>query len=675
MTDEKLNRLADETSPYLLQHASNPVQWYPWSDEALRLAQQLDKPILLSIGYSACHWCHVMAHESFENDDIAALMNELFVNIKVDREERPDLDKLYQTAHQLFARRAGGWPLTVFIDPRDKLPFFAGTYFPPVPRHGMPAFPDVLQRVAAFYRDSRAEVTAQKEPLQDVFKKIDATDAARGDLDDAPLRAFRRVHEEIFDSRHGGFGNAPKFPHPGALERLLAHWAASRAATADVRGLHMASFSLESMIRGGLYDQLGGGFYRYSVDERWQIPHFEKMLYDNGPLLAAAASLHRATGQELFGRAAHETAQWLIREMQSPEGGYYATLDADSEGVEGKFYAWSADEVEKTVGADAWPLVSAHFGLDQPPNFEGRHHLYQAKPLALLAEEHSLDVAAVREQTDTARAALLKRRETRVRPGRDEKILTGWNALAIRGMAIAARELDRPHYAVSASRALDFIRDTLWQDNRLLATYKDGRARFNGYLDDYAHLADAIIELLQCRWRSRDLVFAGELAEALLKHFEDRNNGGFFFTADDHERLFHRPRTISDDATPSGNGTATRALLRLGYLLGENRYLDAAERTLRAAWEPMRATAEGHATLISALAEFLEPPEIVILRGTGARLEEGRRQYRREYEPKRLVFAIDSAVNDLPEALAVRAPRGEFVAYLCRGHSCTIATE
>ncbi|MBT8145033.1 MAG: thioredoxin domain-containing protein, partial [Gammaproteobacteria bacterium] len=617
---ESRNRLADETSPYLLQHADNPVDWYPWSEEAFERARAENKPILLSIGYSACHWCHVMAHESFEDEQIAAVMNEHFVNIKVDREERPDIDKIYQLAHQLLSQRGGGWPLTVFIDPQDQLPFFAGTYFPSEPRHGMPGFTDVMHRVATFYNEHRDEIDAQKDSMRDVFQRIDATEATDNTLDDTPAEAIRRELEQHFDARHGGFGGAPKFPHPASLERLLEHWAASRvvasevgtevpptraahAGGGDVRALHMAAFTLEKMIRGGLYDHIGGGFYRYSVDGQWMIPHFEKMLYDNGPLLGVCAGLYRASDNELFAHAANETADWIQREMQAPGGGFYSTIDADSEGEEGKFYVWSAEQVREVIGEEAFAEIGPYFGLDQPPNFEGHHHLHVAG-----------DQAIARDVLDKARCQLFGEREKRVRPGRDDKILTSWNAMTIRGMAIASRNLGNADYADTAGTALDFLHENLWVDGRLLATYKDGRARFAGYLDDHAHLADAIVELLQCRWRTSDLLWAVELAELLLRHFEDEDSGGFFFTADDHEQLFHRTRSFTDDATPNGNGTAIRALTRLGYLLGENRYLDAAERALRAAWAGMRQTPSAHATMISALNEFIDPPEIMVIR-------------------------------------------------------------
>ena len=537
------NRLSGATSPYLLQHADNPVAWQEWGPAALALAREQDKPILLSIGYSACHWCHVMAHESFEDSATAAVMNRLFINIKVDREERPDLDKIYQTAHQFLARRAGGWPLTMFLTPDTHTPFFGGTYFPPVPRHGLPAFTDLLQQIESFYRENGEDVEKQNSSLLHAMASIVPQSRAAGTtLDSGPLDAVRRELEQHFDARHGGFGQAPKFPHPTNLERLLRHWANTAAAgTADARALDIARFSLQKMARGGIYDHLGGGFCRYSVDDTWMIPHFEKMLYDNGPLLALYSDAWQATGDPLFRDAAAGIAAWVMREMQSPDGGYYATLDADSEGEEGTFYVWTRAQVQALLSATEYPLFARAYGLDRPANFEGKWHPHRFVDSATLASETGLPPETVDARLASARAKLFAAREDRIHPGRDEKILGAWNGLMIKGMARASRLLDEPAWAASAGRALDFVRTTLWRDGRLLATCKDGHAHLAAYLDDYAFLLDAILELLQVRWHTPDLEFAGELAEVLLKHFEDPQHGGFFFTDDDLEPLIQIP--------------------------------------------------------------------------------------------------------------------------------------
>ena len=667
------NRLAGETSPYLLQHAANPVDWYPWGEEALELARRLDKPILLSIGYSACHWCHVMAHESFEDAASAAVMNELFVNIKVDREERPDLDKIYQLAQQMLTQRSGGWPLTMFLAPQTQRPFFGGTYFPKEPRYGMPAFTDLLGRVSEFYRTHRDDIARQSEALQQAFAEM-SPPAAPGDepLTLEPLAAARARLAEEFDSHFGGFGGAPKFPHPTNLDFLLRQWRATAASdTPDLHSLYMATLTLQRMAEGGLYDQLGGGFARYSVDQYWMIPHFEKMLYDNGQLLRIYANAALATGEELFRRVAAETADWIVRDLQAPSGGYWSTLDADSEGHEGKFYVWDAAQVRALVPATAYEAFARRFGLDQPANFEGLWHLHAYRPEDEIATELDIDAAELRRRLDEARRILLAERNRRVWPGRDEKVLTSWNGLAIAGMATAARALARPDLAASATRAVDFIREQLWRDGRLLAVHKDGQSRFPAYLDDYAFLLDGLLELLQTRWRSSDLQLATALADTLLAHFADSEQGGFYFTADDHEQLMHRSKSFGDEAVPAGNAIAAQALTRLGLLLGETRYLDAAARTLRSAWTPLQHYPHAHASMLVALAEHLDPPEIVIIRGSPQEAAQWRDALTRKYSPGRLVFAIDADATALPPAIADKRALDGTVAYVCRGMTCS----
>ncbi len=668
------NRLADETSPYLLQHADNPVDWYPWGPEALETARETGRPILLSVGYSACHWCHVMAHESFEDEDTAALMNELFVNVKVDREERPDIDRIYQIAHQLIAQRPGGWPLTMFLTPEEQLPFFGGTYFPGEPRHGMPAFRDILKRVAEYFRQNPEEVRSQGRQLADIFPRLDPEPAEGVVLDGTPLAKARESLAERFDERYGGFGDAPKFPHPATLERLLRHWRASAGDDEpDVQALYMAALTLTRMAEGGLFDQIGGGFCRYSVDAQWLIPHFEKMLYDNGPLLALYAELGLAGGDAEMSRVAGETADWMLREMRAPGGGFYSSLDADSEGEEGRYYVWTPETAREAVGDEDFPLLAAHFGLEDAPNFEGRWHLYVRRPVERLAEERGEDADALRLRIDRAREAMLRTRERRIRPGRDEKILTSWNALAVRGLAVAGRALARDDLIDAAADAAAFLRRELWRDGRLLATYKDRRARFPAYLDDHALLADALLELAQSRWHADHLRLAIDLAELLLARFQDADNGGFFFTADDHEALLHRSKPLADEAMPSGNGIAARALLRLGFLLGEERYVTAAERTLRAAWQAMTEYPHGHVSLITALEEYLQPPEMVILRGDPAEIGRWAHDAAGIYAPRRLVFAIPAAEQGLPGHLALREPAEDGpVAYVCEGTRCSL---
>jgi uncharacterized protein YyaL (SSP411 family) len=666
------NRLAAETSPYLLQHAGNPVDWFPWGPEALSLARDQDRPILLSIGYSACHWCHVMAHESFEDEDTAAVMNRLFVNVKLDREERPDLDKVYQIAHQVLTQRGGGWPLTVFLAPDDLTPFFAGTYFPKQPRHGMPAFVEVLERVATYYREHRDEIRRQNAALLEVFADLVPPAAGEEPLSAAPIEAARRQLEANFDDKFGGFGAAPKFPHPASIERLLRDWHATAGqAEPDLKALYMATLTLKRMAEGGLYDQLGGGFCRYAVDPYWMIPHFEKMLYDNGPLLALAAQAAIATGDGFFRRIAVETAEWAIREMRSPQGGFYSTLDADSEGHEGRFYVWDRREVEALLTPGEYAAFARRYGLDRDANFEGAWHLHCFVSIEKIAEEQGLTPAATAGIIDAARAKLLAVRSGRVWPGRDDKVLTGWNGLMIRGLAVAARTLDRPDLAAAATGAVDFLHGHCLHDGQLHAVWKDGRARFPAYLDDYAFLLDGLVELLQARWRGADLDFARTLAESLLGRFQDRERGGFWFTAEGQDPPLHRPKGFADEATPSGNGVAALALARLGWLLGEPRYLEAAERTLRGGWTSVARSPQAHTMMLTALEEYLRPPQVIILRGAAAEVAAWSRSLAPLYAPRRMVFAIPAGEPGLPEALAGKAARSATVAYVCEGPQCS----
>ena len=718
------NRLAETTSPYLQQHADNPVAWWPWCQEALALARREDKPILLSIGYSACHWCHVMAHESFEDETTAKLMNRLFVNIKVDREERPDLDKIYQTAHQLLAQRSGGWPLTVFLTPDDLAPFFAGTYFPKQRRHGLLSFQELLIGVERAYREQPDAIREQNASLREALAQLDGPGSglAGEPLSDlTPLDQARRQLAGSFDKANGGFGRAPKFPHPTNLELLLRHYAATRAAgSPDQPAREMALFTLERMVRGGLNDQLGGGFCRYSVDDHWMIPHFEKMLYDNGPLLTLCCDAWQLSGDAVFRDAAIGTADWVIAEMQSEEGGYFSALDADSEGEEGRFYVWDRDEIAALLSADELALITPLFGLDRAPNFEGHWHLHGYRTLAEVAAEQGRDPEAAATPLASAKAKLLAARAERVRPGRDEKVLTAWNALMIKGMLRAGRLLGREAYLASADRALAFIQDRLWRDGRLLATYKDGKAHLNAYLDDYAFLLDALLERLQTRFRPEDLDWAQALAEVLLSQFQDEANGGFYFTSADHEALLQRPKPMADESTPAGNGMAALGLQRLGHLLGEPRYLDAAARTLGAAAEAIRRLPYAHGTLLMALDEQLSPPEIIVIRGgtlgaeaeagTGAgaaaagagaeaktvsgtrpgraqaqaqaqpngggtQLERWQQEAQRDYAPRRLTLAIPAQLNELPSALAAMSPGERVRAYRCRGTQCEAPIE
>ena len=646
------NRLASQTSPYLQQHAANPVDWYPWGPEALERARREDKPILLSVGYSACHWCHVMAHESFEDPAVAAVMNRLFVNVKVDREERPDLDQIYQSAHQMLAQRPGGWPLTMFLSP-DGTPFFGGTYFPRAARFGLPGFPELCERIAALWRDKQPDIARQNSEVQKALARtLPRRPSRRPELSRDLLRAVLDSLRASFDPRFGGFGAAPKFPHPTDLELCL------RKGETDI-----AHTTLKRMCEGGIYDQLGGGFSRYSVDAQWMIPHFEKMLYDNGPLLSLLADAWLVTGERLYARCAEETAGWIMREMQSPEGGYYSSLDADSEHEEGKFYVWSRDEAQAALTGEEYAVLSPHFGLDQPPNFENRHwHLHVARPVEP-GKEGILE---------RAKQKLFAARAKRVRPGRDEKVLVSWNALAIRGMAHAGRVFGREPWIASARRALEFIRSRMWRDGRLLATSKDGHAHLAAYLDDYAYLMAALIELLQSEFSLQDLEFAEQLAEVLLAQFEDAEGGGFFFTARDHEALIHRPKPGYDNATPSGNAVAAWGLGRLAGLTGEQRYAAAAERTLELFYPMMRDSPAGYGAMTIALDEHLQPPGVLVLRGRPEALASWQAELAREFLPDTTVLAIADSMSGLPPALDKPARPEPVNGWLCRGVNCLL---
>jgi uncharacterized protein YyaL (SSP411 family) len=665
------NRLARETSPYLQQHANNPVDWYAWGEQALKLAREQDKPILLSVGYSACHWCHVMAHESFEDPGVAALMNELFINIKVDREERPDLDQIYQAAHAMLTQRGGGWPLTMFLMP-DQTPFFGGTYFPKTARQGMPGFIDLLPQIAAAYHGRRTEIEQQNEGLRAALAQTLPPAARDAAVSAAPLDTGLRELKRMFDETHGGIGSAPKFPHPAELEFCLRRAAVTR----DDYALGMVKLTLTKMAEGGIYDQLGGGFSRYSVDQYWTIPHFEKMLYDNGPLLRLYSDLWLTDRQPLYARVAADTAAWVMREMQSPDGGYYSSLDADSEHEEGKFYVWTPGEVKALLTADEYAVIEPHYGLDGAPNFEHKYwHLRVNKPLRFIATRTGKSVEDCERLLAHAKMKLLAKRAQRVWPARDDKILVSWNALMVKGMARAARVFDKPGWLASARAATDFVRATLWRADdeptgtrkRLLATCRDGKAHLNAYLDDYAFLLDALLELMQSDLRSEDLVWARELAEALLDQFEDREHGGFFFVSHDHEPLILRTKTGHDNATPSGNGVAAYALQRLGHLLGEPRYLEAAARALQAFKPMLERQASGHTSLCLALEEQLAPPTVVILRGDGAAVWQ--RELAAHYLPQTMVLAIPAGVSALPSVLD--KPAGTKVnAWVCQGVKC-----
>jgi len=640
------NRLINETSPYLLQHAHNPVDWYPWGQEALDRANREDRPILLSIGYSACHWCHVMEHESFESASIAQLMNSNFVNIKVDREERPDIDQIYMNAVQMMTG-SGGWPLTVFLLPNGQ-PFFGGTYFPPEDGYGRPGFRRVLETMSQAYKSQRSDVVNNAQQVseqlqQQTFKHADER------LDTAVLGGANGVLATAFDPRHGGFGRAPKFPPSMAIDFLLRY----QHRTNDERALHMATFTLDKMASGGLYDQVGGGFHRYSTDDRWLVPHFEKMLYDNALLARVYLDAYRVTGNALYRRITEETLDFVLREMRDESGAFYSTQDADSEGVEGKFYVWSLREFREVVGADADELAD-YFNVTESGNFEGHNILNVPQPRE-----------GLESKWETARAKLFARRQQRVKPGRDEKVLTDWNGLMLRAFADAANYLSREDYRAAAEANADFILTRLWDGKRLLHNFKDGRARFNGYVDDYANLADGLFALYELTFDAKWLDHAVRIADRMIELFWDSVDGGFYFTSTDHESLITRTKDFFDNATPSGNSVAADVLLRLAAVLDRKDYRDHAERILTKLSNFMRQYPTGFGRALAAVDFYLGPSKEIAIIGDP---REFLPTLRKRYLP-RAVFAGGSG-GDI--ALLQERPMvdGKPTVYVCENFAC-----
>ena len=662
------NQLINQTSPYLLQHAHNPVDWHSWDEQALDLARSSDKPILLSIGYSACHWCHVMERESFEDPDIAKIMNSNFVCIKVDREERPDLDKIYQLAHQMLTQRPGGWPLTIALTPRGHAPFFAGTYFPPDSRYNMPGFGELLTKVSGHYRHNRDKLADYHMSFNQALEKLNPV-SGTGQMPspDKALEAAVNDLEKQFDSTFGGFGDAPKFPHPSQLELLLAGSVILDPAQSE-KCTEMVRFTLSGMANGGLFDQLGGGFFRYSVDRQWQIPHFEKMLYDNAQLLALYSDATTAMNIQRLSRVTAATAEWVIAEMQQAAGGYASTLDADSEGQEGRYYAWSETDLRAILSEQQYSILENYFALYGEANFEGNWHFNLNPEIdhALLFENLEIDKSIFK-----ARSILLQERNQRTRPGLDDKILAAWNGLMIQGMARAGRILENAAYIDSATSAADFVRNNMWQGQRLLATCSGGRARLNGYLDDYAFLLGGLLELLETHWRTVDLEFAIAICDSMLERFEDPEKGGFYFTSHDHESLLYRPKTGADDAIPSGNSAAVMALVKLGCLIGDTRYLESAQNTMLLFGDEIRRHASVNGSMTMALQHMENRHTTVVIRGSRQECDDWSKHCNKIYRPLTSVYAIDNNQASLPAELALRKSEQTTVAYLCRGKHCS----
>ncbi len=674
-----MNRLTEESSLYLRQHASNPVHWYPWCDTALNAAKRQNHPILLSIGYSACHWCHVMAHESFEHEPTARLMNELFINIKVDREERPDLDRIYQLSHQLLTGRGGGWPLTVFLDPQTHVPFFAGTYFPVEPQHGMPAFRDLLSRVRQWYDQNPDQVTEQNNKLRDAITAINrpvtSPDTMSGE--NRETRILETATQQLL-SRHdpvnGGYGGAPKFPQAPLLNAVsaLSDPANGAGGALLARSLEL---SLENMARSGLRDHLDGGFFRYCVDASWTIPHFEKMLYDNAMLLPLYAEGARRWNSPLMKQAAEGILNWLQTSMHHKTGGYCASIDADAGGEEGSFHVWHRDEINKLLPESSRQLFCASYGLDQAPNFEDEAwHLIRQHSAGELTKSSGHSEQVIEQILEEARSLLVSVREKRVHPTLDSKRLTSWNALLAEGLVRAGLALDRDDCLQAADEIIQFIHRQAWDSERLYAVYNEGEAKIAAYLDDYAWLLNALMYFLQARWNDEYLDFAMEIADALLARFEDPDQGGFFFNDIAVDVPISRSLIFQDDATPAGNAIVIRALQKLGALTGEMRYTDAAQRCLARSMSLLEQSPLACTSLLPVLQESVNPRPHIIIAGTNARqCEEFKQWLNTAYRVD--CYVIDQAKDSLPGILSEYRSSAPASAWVCYGMRCLPPTE
>jgi uncharacterized protein YyaL (SSP411 family) len=666
---EHTNRLAGETSPYLLQHAHNPVDWYPWGEEALERSKREDRPILLSIGYSACHWCHVMERESFEDEAIARQMNEQFVCVKVDREERPDRDQIYMSAVQMMTRH-GGWPLTVFLTP-DLVPFYGGTYFPPEDRHQMPGFPTILNAVSEAYRTRPDEVRQSAGEILSELRRMTAAPESSEAINAQLLENAYRGLARSYDPRHGGFGGAPKFPSSMSLDFLLRAW----RRTGDARALEMVAHSCRQMAAGGLYDQLGGGFHRYSTDARWLVPHFEKMLYDHALLTRLYLHAHQATGEAFFRRVAEETLRYVGREMLDDSGAFYSTQDADSEGVEGKFFVWDREEVESLLGPEDARLFCAYFDVTEGGNFEERNILNVPRPAADVAREQRVTHERLAEAVERGRGILFTERERRVKPGRDEKVITAWNGLMLEAFAEAAAVLDREDYRETAERNAEFILETLVSDGLLLHVYKDGRAKHVGFLDDYAFVVSGLVTLYETTGRLRWLEAASRLADKMVEEFWDEDGGGFFYNGASGEKLIVRNKDYFDNAIPSGNSVAAEALLRLSVLTGNEDYRRKAVNVLRLVRDAVERYPSAFGYALGAVDFYTSTPKEVVIvpgddAGQAARLT---REVWGRYLPNKVVALAsgeDGAAELVPLLRERTAVGGRATAYVCESYAC-----
>ena len=674
-----MNQLQHESSPYLLQHADNPVDWHPWGEAAFRIARERDMPVLLSVGYSACHWCHVMAHESFEDDETAAMMNALFVNIKVDREERPDVDDIYMQAVQAISGH-GGWPMTVFLLP-DGRPFYGGTYYPKVRRGGMPSFTQLMGAIHDAYRNRRDVLEQQADNLHQALNR-DVLGIGRDDdsgltptlLDEAAERLMANI-----DREHGGFGGAPKFPNPISLEYLLRY----HTRTGNTEALQLVELTLDKMARGGIYDQVGGGFARYSVDARWLVPHFEKMLYDNAQLSRLYLHAWQITGEAFYRSIAEEIYDYILREMWSHAGGFYSATDADSEGEEGKFFVWTIDEVEEALAPlvedlpDAVDIAVTTFGMSWSGNFEGSNILHLSQDSRIVADQLGMSVTAFDAALTSIKGRLYAARTQRIAPGLDDKVLTSWNGMMLASLAEAARVLDREDYLQAAVRAGDFLlREMIDERGRLYRTHKDGRSKLNAYLEDYANLIDALLELYQSTFDEKWFVEARRLADIALQRFQ-ASEGGFYDTSDDHEALIVRPRNLQDNVTPSGNAMMAKQLLRLAAYTGEYRYNESGRAVLQILTDAMGQYPQAFAEALNATDMVVGGIVEIAMIGTQASGESSKilRLLRRQFRPNLIVASAPCDVDEhaIIPLLSFRRMLGdETTVYVCRNFACRL---
>ena len=664
---EFTNHLINETSPYLLQHAHNPVDWYPWGSDAFEKAKAENKPVLLSIGYSACHWCHVMAHESFEDEAIAELMNQYFVNIKVDREERPDLDQIYMNAVQMMTHH-GGWPMTVFLTP-EGVPFYGGTYFPPQDRYNMPGFPRVLISVAEAYRDRPEDVSATSTSILKELERVSMASGSEQPIGEDTLNAAYVGLIRAYDSTNGGFGGAPKFPPSMALEFLLR----THARTHKDEPLNIVSHTLKKMANGGIYDHLAGGFHRYSVDATWLVPHFEKMLYDNALLSRLYLHYYQLTGDEQARRTAEGILDYVLREMTDAVGGFYSTQDADSEGHEGKFFVWTNGEIKATLGDDA-ALFTAYYNITEEGNFEGKNILNVTNPLDAVASQLGIDLEAASASIERSRKKLFELREQRVKPDRDEKVLTAWNGLMLSSFAEGGAILQREDYLEAARHNAEFVLTNLQRDGLLLRTYKDGKAKLNGYLEDYAFMIEGLITLSESSGELRWLLEALRLTDRMIEEFWDSENGGFFFTGTSHESLIVRQKDYFDNATPSGNSVAAFALLRLATLTNNDEYRNRAVAVLHEVADSARRYPSGFGYALGAADFYLSTPKEIALLGDDASAKAAfLAEIWRPYLPNKVIAGATSTdqPDSTPVVLLHQKPFSTSVmAFVCQHYTC-----